>query len=336
MDVSHTLPRRDLHTFIIPDGTTFPLTADCACTLTPVRISPYTHTITIHLLTLTRVIRSLRKEDLMKRPLHLFLFSIVVCLLLAACGGSSTSSGTPTASPSVTLNVFAAASLTASFNEIASTYHQMHPNITIKPVYNGSQILEQQIASGAPADIFASADTTNMQKASQAGLVGASQIFVKNRLVVIIPLNNPGKIMSLKDLARKGVKIDLEAPTVPAGKYSRQALMNLSKSPQYGANYGTTVLANVVSQEDNVKAVVQKVQLGEADAGFVYVTDAFSASGKVTVIDIPDPYNVIAQYPIAVTKSSPHVSDAQTFVAFVLSPAGQAIMKKYQFIPANA
>jgi len=154
--------------------------------------------------------------------------------------------------------------------------------------------------------------------------------------VVIIPLNNPGKIMSLKDLARKGVKIDLAAATVPAGKYSRQALMNLSKSPQYGANYGTTVLANVVSQEDNVKAVVQKVQLGEADAGFVYVTDAFSASGKVTVIDIPDPYNVIAQYPIAVTKSSPHASDAQAFVAFVLSPAGQAIMKKYQFIPVNA
>ncbi len=272
----------------------------------------------------------------MKRPLHLFLFSIVVCLLLAACVGSTTSSGTPTESPSVTLNVFAAASLTASFNEIASTYHQMHPNITIKPVYNGSQILEQQLASGAPADVFASADTANMQKASQAGLVGASQIFVKNRLVVIIPLNNPGKITSLKDLARKGVKIDLEAATVPAGKYSRQALMNLSKSPQYGANYGSAVLANVVSQEDNVKAVVQKVQLGEADAGFVYVTDAFSASGKVTVIDIPDPYNVIAQYPIAVTKSSPHASDAQAFVAFVLSPVGQAIMKKYQFSPVNA
>ena len=271
----------------------------------------------------------------MKRPLHLFLFSIVVCLLLAACGGSSTSSGTPTPSPSVTLNVFAAASLTESFNEIASTYHQMYPNITIKPVYNGSQILEQQIASGAPADVFASADTANMQKASQAGLVGTSQIFVKNRLVVIIPLSNPGKIMSLKDLARKGVKIDLEAATVPAGKYSRQALINLSKSPDYGANYGSTVLANVVSQEDNVKAVVQKVQLGEADAGFVYVTDAFSASGKVTVIDIPDPYNVIAQYPIAVVKSSSHASDAQAFMAFVLSPAGQAIMKKYQFIPVN-
>jgi len=274
----------------------------------------------------------------MKRPLHVFLFSTVMCMLLAACGGSSASGSTPTpTTPApVTLNVFAAASLTASFNEIASTYHQMHPNVTIKPVYNGSQILVQQIISGAPADVFASADTANMQKASQAGLVGPSQIFVKNRLVVILPLSNPAKITSLKDLARKGIKIDLEAVTVPAGKYSRQALMNLSKSPDYGANFASEVLANVVSQEDNVKAVVQKVQLGEADAGFVYVTDAFSASGNVTVIDIPDPYNVIAQYPIAVVKSSPHVSDAQAFVAFVLSPAGQAIMKKYQFIPVNA
>src|SRR5258708_12236127 len=115
----------------------------------------------------------------------------------------------------------------------------MYPNITIKPVYNGSQILEQQLASGAPADVFASADTTNMQKASQAGLVSTSQIFVKNRLVVIIPLSNPGKIMSLKDLARKGVKIDLEAATVPAGNYSRLPFINLSKSPTSRPNYAT-------------------------------------------------------------------------------------------------
>lgn len=274
----------------------------------------------------------------MKRSLHTLLLLVILCMLLVACGGSSASGGTPTQSAStpVTLNVFAAASLTESFNEIANTYHQAHSNITIKPNYNGSQILEQQIASGAPADVFVSADMTNMQKASQAGLVGNSRIFVKNRLVVITPISNPGKIMSLKDLTRKGVKIDLEASTVPAGKYTRQALMNMSQSPGYGTNYGSEVLANVISQEDNVKAVVQKVQLGEADAGFVYVTDAFSASGKVTVMDIPDPYNVIAQYPIAAVKNSAHASDAQAFVDYVLSPAGQGIMKKYKFIPVNA
>ncbi len=276
-------------------------------------------------------------------PKFLRTFSLLIALgsLLVACGSSTTtttttSSGATATTAPVTLNVFAAASLTGSFNALAASYKQTHPNVNLILNYNGSQILEQQIANGAPADIFASADLANMQKASAAGLVGTSQIFAKNRLVVILPLSNPGKIMSLKDLARKGIKIDLEASTVPAGKYSRQALMNMSQSSQYGANFASEVLGNVVSQEDNVKAVVQKVQLGEADAGFVYVTDAFSASGKVMVIDIPDPYNVIAQYPIAVVKNSAHADDAQTFVGFVLSPAGQAIMKKYQFIPVNA
>jgi molybdate transport system substrate-binding protein len=275
----------------------------------------------------------------MKRFAHVFLLPTALCLLLAACGGSSAASGsTPSAgtSTSVTLNVFAAASLSESFKEIASFYHQAHPSITIKPAYNGSQLLEQQIANGAPADVFASADVANMTKANNAGLINPSQVFVKNRLVMIIPVSNPGKITSLKDLARKGVKIDLEAPTVPAGNYSRKALVNLSRSPAYGSGYNRAVLANVVSQEDNVKAVVQKVQLGEADAGFVYRTDVTKAvASKLTVIDIPDPYNVIAQYPIAVVKSSTHASDAQAFVTFVLSADGQAIMKKYNFIPFN-
>jgi len=231
------------------------------------------------------------------------------------------------------LNVFAAASLTGSFTEIGTAYQQQHSNVTVKFNFNGSQILEQQIANGAPADVFASADQTNMQKASNAGLVNTSQVFVKNRLVVIIPTSNPGNINSLKDLAKKGIKIDIEATAVPAGKYSRQALANLSQSPDYGSSYANEVLANVVSEEQNVKAVVQKVQLGEADAGFVYVTDVTpSVADKVKIIDIPDPYNVIAQYPIAVVKSSPHPSDAQSFVDFVLSPNGQAILKKYNFI----
>lgn len=274
----------------------------------------------------------------MKRFLYLFLLLATLCTLLAACGGATStasSSSTPTPAP-ITLNVFAAASLTESFNEIATVYHQQNPNVTIKPNYNGSQILEQQIANGAPADIFASADLVNMQKASAAGLVNSSQVFVKNRLVVIIPAGNPGNITSLKDLAKKGIKIDLEAATVPAGKYSRQALANLSKSPLYGSGYASAVMGNVVSEEDNVKAVVQKVQLGEADAGFVYRTDVTTAvSGKVTVIDIPDPFNVIAQYPIAVVKSSAHATDAQAFLDFVLSPAGQNILKKFNFIILN-
>lgn len=274
----------------------------------------------------------------MKHFPRLFLFFVALCTLLAACGGSTTSGSgsTPTPAP-INLNVFAAASLTESFTEMANTYHQQHPNVIIKLNFNGSQILEQQIANGAPADIFASADLTNMQKASNAGLVNASQIFVKNRLVVIIPASNPGNINSLKDLARKGIKIDIEAKTVPAGNYTRQMLANMSKSADYGSGFGNAVLANVVSEETNVKAVVQKVQLGEADAGFVYRSDVTAAvANKLKFITIPATYNVTAQYPIAVVKSSTHTSDAQAFVDFVRSTAGQDILQKYHFIPINA
>jgi len=273
----------------------------------------------------------------MKHFPRLFLFFVALCTLLAACGGSTTSgSGSTPAPAQINLNVFAAASLTESFTEMANTYHQQHPNVIIKLNFNGSQILEQQIANGAPADIFASADLNNMQKASNAGLVNASQIFVKNRLVVIIPASNPGNINSLKDLARKGVKIDIEAKTVPAGNYTRQVLANLSKSADYGSGFGNAALANVVSEETNVKAVVQKVQLGEADAGFVYRSDVTAAvANKLKFLTIPAAYNVTAQYPIAVVKSSTHTSDAQAFIGFVLSTAGQDILQKYHFIPLN-
>jgi len=270
-------------------------------------------------------------------PLRAILLPITLCtLLLAACGDTSSLPPTPTPS-TATLNVFAAASLTdESFNTIATKYHQAHPNIVVKLNFNGSQILEQQIANGAPSDVFASADQANMMKASAAGLVGSSQVFVKNRLVVIIPSNNPGNISSLKDLARKGVKIDIEASNVPAGKYSLQVLDNMAKSPDFGPAYESAVKANFVSQEINVKAVVQKVQLGEADAGFVYRTDVTTAvTNKVKIIDIPDNFNVIAQYPIAVTKNSAHTAEAQAFVQYVLSADGQNVLEQFHFIAVN-
>ncbi len=175
-----------------------------------------------------------------------------------------------------------------------------------------------------------------MTKASDAGLVNPSQIFARNRLVVIVPVTNPGHVMTLKDLAKKGLKIDLAAPAVPAGKYSRQVLMNMANSPDYGPSYQAAVLGNVVSEEQNVKAVVQKVQLGEVDAGIVYRTDVTAAvSSKVMVIDIPDAFNVIAQYPIAVVKTSAHATDAQALVQYILSTDGQAILAKYHFLPSN-
>lgn len=271
-----------------------------------------------------------------RHPLRALLLFAALCALFAACGSSATpaASTTPTAAAApVTLNVFAAASLTESFNEIKAKYQEAHPNITLTYNFNGSQILVQQMINGAAADIFVSADQTNMKKAVDADLVANSQIFVRNKLAVIIPANNPGNITSLKDLARKGVKLVLAAPAVPVGKYSLQVLDKLSKSPDYGSSYAGNVKANVVSQEENVKAVVQKVQLGVADAGIVYKTDVTAAiADKVKFIEIPDQFNVIAEYPIAVTKKAPHPAEAQAFVQYLLSPEGQAIMSKYRFI----
>lgn len=275
-----------------------------------------------------------------KRALPLLLF-LPGLLLFAACGSPSTAtssnSNTPTTSSSVTLNIFAAASLTKAFNAIETAYHQSHSNISFKPVYDSSATLEQQIASGAPADIFASADTANMQKATQAGLANTSQIFARNRLVVILPASNPAHITSLKDLARSGVKVVLAAATVPVGKYARQALDNMAKSSDYGPSYEAAVLKNVVSNEANDAAIVQKVQVGEADAGIVYVSDINSSTAaSFTSVTIPDNFNVIAEYPIATIKASPHVSEDQAFIQFVLSPSGQGILKQFNFIPVSS
>lgn len=265
-----------------------------------------------------------------------------LCLLslcfLAACGGSTstaTSTATPAAAPAVTLNVFAAASLTESFNEIKTKYHAAHPNITINYNFAGSQALVQQLQNGASADIFASADQANMDKASKAGVVTQAQIFARNKLTVIVPASNPKNVSTLKDLAQKGLKLVVAAPSVPVGKYGGQVLDKLGKDPSYGASYEASVKANVVSQEDNVKAVVNKVQLDEADAGIVYLTDVTPAlSSKVKDIEIPDNFNVIAQYPIATTKNTTHSKEASDLEQYILSSDGQAILAKYHFIVA--
>ncbi len=260
----------------------------------------------------------------------LLLFS-AIGLLFTACGTVST----PTRPP-VTLNVFAAASLKASFTEIKSKYEAAHTGVTISYNFDGSQILENQLANGAPADIFASANQSYMQKASDAGLIGTSQIFAKNKLIVIVPRDNPAKIYTLKDLANKGVKIDVADSSVPAGQYGLQILDNLGKSPGYGSAYENSVKTNIVSREINVEAVVQKVQLGEADAGIVYQTDVTQAiANKVSVIDIPDNFNVIAEYPIAITKHTANADEAQTFVHYILSSDGQAVLAKYHFLTVS-
>ena len=256
---------------------------------------------------------------------------------LAACGGSS-AAATPTAtSQPVTLTVFAAASLTASFGQISMQFHAKYPSDTVQLTFNGSNTLEQQLEQGASGDVFASADTANMDRAQAAGLLtsAGAKTFAHNRLVVIVPKANPGHIATLHDLAKPGVMIDVAASAVPVGKYTLQALDKLGASPDYGAQYETAVKANFVSQEQAVTAVVQKVALGEVDAGFVYITDEASSQSQLTAIDIPDQFNVIATYPIAVLKGSAHSTQAQRFVDFVLSATGQSILGSYGFVTVS-
>ena len=271
-------------------------------------------------------------------PRVLFLL-VALCMLLASCGSSSSSnssssgsSTTPTAAP-VTINVFAAASLTAAFGEIKTQYEAANPNVTITYNFAGSNTLATQITQGAPADVFASADTTNMDKVSSQA--NTPQTFVKNKVVVIVPATNPGNIKTLHDLANPGVKIAVAGPSVPVGNYTLEVLSKMGQSSEYGPAYESAVKANFVTQETSVSGVIQKVQLGEVDAGYVYVSDAYGAGDKVKSIDIPDQFNVVADYPIATVKDSKNLSTAESFVQFVLSPAGQAILTKYHFIPVG-
>jgi molybdate transport system substrate-binding protein len=237
-----------------------------------------------------------------------------------------------------TVTVFAAASLTESFRELGRIFEQQHPGTTIQFSFAGSQQLALQIEQGAPADVFASADQHWMDYVKDKGLVeGETPVFVRNRLVVIVPRTNPARLRTLADLGRRGTKVVLAADQVPAGRYSREALRKLAASPDFPPDYDRRVLANVVSQEENVKSVVSKVQLGEADAGIVYQSDVTPAVARyVSDLEIPEGSNIIAEYPIAVMKSARNAEAARQFVDLVRSGDGQRVLRAHRFIPVPA
>jgi molybdate transport system substrate-binding protein len=258
-----------------------------------------------------------------------------LCLLalLAACGGSA-ETATSSAGQQTEMVIFAAASLKDGFERIAAEFEAANPGVTVLYNFAGSQQLAQQLAAGAPADVFASANLRQMQVAVDGERVAdaAPRIFARNRLAVIHPQENPANLETLHDLARPGVKLVLAATTVPVGQYSLEFLAKATASAGFTPTYSQTVLANVVSYEENVRGVLTKVALGEADAGIVYTSDAAGA-GQVEVIEIPDALNVIAEYPIAVIQDSKQAELAQKFVALVLSEAGQAILSRVGFLP---
>ena len=236
-----------------------------------------------------------------------------------------------------TLTVLAAASLTESFTELGTMFETQHPGVKVSFNFANSQQLAQQLDQGAAADVFASASPKYMTAAVASKRVNLAdaQTFVKNRLVVIFPKDNPAGLTALKDLAKPGLKLDLADKSVPVGQYALDFLDKAVKDPGFDPQYKDNVLKNVVSYEENVKAVVTKVSLGEADAGIVFVTD-FTADVAPIIgkLDIPDALNTVAVYPIAPISDSKNPDLAKAFVALVLSPDGQAVMAKYGFIPA--
>ena len=244
----------------------------------------------------------------------------VAALALAGCGGGDDDSGgsSGAAAPGE-IKVFAAASLTAAFTDIGEQDTAANGDTKVTFNFAGSQALATQIQQGAPADVFASADTTNMDKVKD--LVGTPQIFASNQLQIVVEKGNPKNVQGLDDLANPDLKVVLAAPDVPVGKYGQQALEKA----------GVTV--KPVSQEQDVKAVVSKVSLGEADAGIAYVTDVTAGVDKVEGVEIPKDQNVVATYPIATVKASKAQDKAQAFLDLVLSAEGQQVLKQYGFLP---
>jgi molybdate transport system substrate-binding protein len=278
---------------------------------------------------------------------------LTIVLLVSACT-PQTAPATPaisTVPPAITLSpppitsqgkkiltVLAAASLNESFTELGRLFETQNPGVNVNFNFAGSQQLAQQLGQGSAADVFASASPKYMDAMLASGRVAKGDVktFVRNRLVVIFPIANPARLVELKDLARPGLKLDLADQSVPVGQYALDFLGKAVKDPAFEPTFKDNVLKNVVSFEDNVKAVVTKVSLGEVDAGIVYVTDmSGAAAANIGRLDIPDALNTIASYPIAPIADSVTPVLARAFVALALSPEGQAILAKHGFLPAS-
>jgi len=275
------------------------------------------------------------------------LLAVLSCLLLA-CGPAAAPAPTaapaspaaskPLGSGSGELTVFAAASLTDAFRELGEQFQAANPNSRVTFNFGASTQLRTQLEQGAQADVFASADQAQMDRARQAGRVaGPDTTFVTNRLVVIAPVANPGGVQGPGDLAKPNLKVVTAQPEVPIGVYTQDMLDRMSRAPQFGADFKDRVNANIVSREANVRHVVAKVQLGEADAAVVYQSDVTpQVAPHLATFDVPDQFNTIATYPIALVVGGPQAeSGGRAFIDLVLSPAGQGVLAKWNFVPVG-
>jgi molybdate transport system substrate-binding protein len=260
----------------------------------------------------------------MRRCSTVLVLALVAVVGLSACGsdGKTTNAASGSAA-SGSVTVFAAASLTESFNDEQATLKTEQPGLSITYNFAGSGALVTQIQQGAPADVIATADTASMKKLSDAGLVETPTTFAKNKLEILVAPGNPKEIKALSDLARDDVTFVTEDDSVPAGKYAAMALA------------AADVTVSPVSKEVDVKSAVAKVTSGEADATIVYVTDVTAAGSKGMGVAIPDGQNVVAEYPIAVVRSAKNHAAAVAFVAAMVSGSGQHALYDRGFLPPS-
>lgn len=262
---------------------------------------------------------------------------VTLSLALTACGASGGASESGESGggkkQGVTLTVLAASSLTDAFGGLADTFEKENPDVTVKTSFESSSTLLAQIQQGAPADVFASADEAKMQTATDEGLVeGEAEIFVKNREVVMVPKDNPAGIERFRDIAKPGVKLVLAEDEVPVAEYAEEILSKADE--EYGGDFEKTVMSNIVSREADVRASVNRVALGEADATFGYESDYTpDVRDKVETVEIPANLNIIATYPIAALKDAEEPELAQKWVDLVTSEKGQRVLEKWGFEP---
>jgi molybdate transport system substrate-binding protein len=235
------------------------------------------------------------------------------------------------------ITVYAAASLTDAFLELAPLLEQGPVSTRVRYNFAGSQQLAVQLEQGAKADVFASADQWWMDYVAERKLTaGTPRIFAHNQLVAILPASNPAGIRGVADLSRPGVKLVVGAEAVPIGRYTREVIRRLARQAGFPPDYAEKVLANVVSEEENVKSVLAKIQLGEADAGIVYRSDVTSrAAPSVTVLEIPKDANVLGSYPVAVLAGSHEPDGARAFVTLLLGPRGREALARHGLIPVG-
>lgn len=245
----------------------------------------------------------------------------VLTLTASGCGGG-TSGGTQQAAGNVRLTVLAASSLTDVFPTIGDAYERDHPDVTVRFSFAGSQELAAQVRQGVPADVLVTADTPTMTSVAEE--TGKPAVIARNTLTLVTPPGNPADVHSLADLDRPGLRLAFGAPEVPAGRYGRRVL----------ARQGVT--AAPVSEEPSVRAVLAKVELGEADAGLVYATDAAAAGDRVHTVLIPAADNVVARYPAAVLDSSAHPDQAGDLLAWLGSPPAQQLLTRAGFDSGSA